>query len=198
MKARRLACVLAGLLLWLAGASAAPAQELSVSIAAGGFFPSGSAYRDIYGSGLAIAGDVWLKLKGPVGFAAGFGRLSDKGFAVPTSGGGTETYPLEFRRTSIPVIVFYQFAAGPAAVRLGAGLGFQSYQETWTTAGLEDKGRKTAPRFVLAVSVKVIDRVSIFCESCYESIRTGHGTSLDVNVDVGGIQVLGGLSFRIF
>jgi|GEM_PF-714360 len=198
MSARRLTSVLAGLALGLAVSAAAPAQELSVSFAAGGFFPSGSAYRDIYGSGASIAGDLWLKLKGPLGFAAGFGRLSDKGFAVPTSGSGTGTYPLEFRRTSIPIIVFYQIAAGPATIRLGAGPGFHSYRETWTTAGLEYAGHKAGLRFLLAASVRVIGRISVFCESCYESIGTGQGTSRDVNVNVGGAQVLGGLSFRIF
>ncbi|MEN6559919.1 MAG: hypothetical protein ABFD52_03995 [Acidobacteriota bacterium] len=198
MKARRLTLVLAGVALGLAVSAAAPAQELSVSFAAGGFFPSGSAYRDIYGPGASIAGDVWLKLKGPFGFAAGFGRLSDRGFAVPTAGSGTDAYPLEFRRTSVPVIAFYQVAAGPAIIRLGAGPGFHSYRETWTTAGLEYAGHKAALRFVLAASVRIAGRISVFCESCYESIRTGQGTSLDVNVNVGGAQVLGGLSFRIF
>lgn len=197
MRTGRGALALAAVLLALIPAAAAPAQELSVSFGAGGFFPSGSAYREIYGSGPAIAGDVWLKLKGPVGLAAGFGGLSDKGLAVPTSG-GTEAYPLEFRRTSIPIVAFYQIDAGPAAIRLGAGVGFHSYKETWTTAGLDYRGHKAAPRFVLAVSVKVIERVSLFCSATSEAIRTGEGTSLDVNVNLGGLQVLGGLAIRIF
>ena len=197
MRARRAVAVLAGLALGLAAAAAAPAQELSVSLAGGVFRPSSSTYRDIYGSGTVLAGDVWLKLRGPVGLAVGFSRLSDKGFAV-AGNGGQETYPLEFRRTSVPVVAFYQIKAGPAALRLGAGIGFHSFRETWTTAALEYKGRKAAPRLMLAATVKVAGRLSIFGEVCRESIRTGRGTSLDVNVNVGGVQVLGGLSFRIF
>lgn len=193
------ALALAGLaaLSMLASAASASAQELSLSAGAGGMFPMGSAYRDIYGGGTAVAGDVWLKLKGGLGLAAGFGGVSDKGVAVPTAG-GTEVYPLEFRRTTVPIIAFYEIKAGPAAIRLGAGLGLHSFRETWTTADLEYKGNKTAPRFLAAVFVKVAGRLSVFCSAASESIRTGEGTSLDVNVNLGGLQVLGGLAVRLF
>ena len=197
MSARGRALVLAGLALGLAAAVAAPAQEVSVSFAAGGFFPSSETVRGIYGSGPALSADVWFRLKGPIGFAAGFGRVTDKGLAV-AAGGGTASYPLEFRRTTVPVLVFYRIVAGPADLRLGAGLGFHAYRETWTTAGLDFKGRQAAPRFALTASVKIAGRISAFGAAYYESVRTGEGTALDVNVDVGGLQVLGGLSVRIF
>lgn len=194
-----MALALAGLaaLSMLTAAPSASAQELSASVGAGGFFPMGSAYRDIYGGGTVLAADVWLKLKGGLGFAAGFGGVSDKGLAVPTAG-GTQVYPLEFRRTTIPVVAFYEVKAGPAAIRLGAGLGIHSYRETWTTADLEYKGNKTGPRFLAAVFVKVAGRLSVFCSAASESARTGEGTSLEANVNIGGLQVLGGLAVRIF
>ena len=155
MKAGRLA---AGLALFVVGlAAAAPAQELSVSFGAGGFFPSDGAYREIYGSSLSLAGDLWLKLKGPIGFAAGFGRTADKGVAEPMDG-GTETYAVEFWRTSIPLLVFYQIDAGPVAIRLGAGAGIHSYRETWQTVDLDFGGHKMSPRIVLAVSAAVLKR----------------------------------------
>jgi len=196
VKAGRLA---AGLALFVVGlAAAAPAQELSASFGAGGFFPSDGAYREIYGSSLSFAGDLWLKLKGPVGFAAGFGRISDKGVAAPSSSDGTEAFPLEFRRTSIPLIVFYQIEAGPVAIRLGAGAGIHSYRETWQTVDLDFRGHKTSPRIVLAVSAAVIKRVSFFCSGSFESIRTGESSLPDVSINLGGFQVLGGLAFRVF
>lgn len=195
MRAGRLA---AGLALFVVGlAAAAPAQELSVSFGAGGFFPSDGAYREIYGSSLSFAGDLWLKLKGPVGFAAGFGRISDKGVAEPMDG-GTETYAVEFRRTSIPFLVFYQIDAGPVAIRLGAGAGLHSYRETWQTVDLDFRGHKTSPRIVLAVSAAVLNRVSLFCSGSFESIRTGESSFPDASINLGGFQVLGGLEFRVF
>ncbi len=195
MRGPRLAAGLALLMLGLA--AAAPGQELSLSFGAGGFFASDDIYRQIYGSSPSLAGDIWLKFKGPVGIAAGFGWMSDKGVALPLSG-GTETYPLEFRRTSIPLIAFYQFAAGPVAIRLGAGAGFHSYRETWPTVDLDFKGHKASPRIVLAVSTALLKRVSLFCSAGYESIRTGEGSPLAARINLGGLQVLGGLEFQVF
>jgi len=195
VRARRLA---AGSVLFVLGlAAAAPAQDLSLSVAAGGFFPSGERYRLIYGSGSSYAGDLWFKLRGPVGFAAGFGRLSDNGVAYPLSG-GTDAFPLEFRRTSVPLVMFYQWEAGPAAIRLGAGVGIHRYRETWQTVDLDFRGNKAGPRFVLAASVEVIDWISLFCSASYESIRAMESTALATNVPIGGFQLLGGLEFRIF
>jgi hypothetical protein len=195
MRAPRFA---AGLTLFVLGLSAAaPAQELSVSAGAGGFFPSDGNYRQFYGSSLSFAGDIWLKLKGPIGFAAGFGRMSDKGVAVPMDG-GTERFAVEFRRTSFPLIVFYQFDVGPFAIRLGAGAGFHSYRETWQTVDLDFEGHKVSPRYVLNVSAELFKKISVFCSGTYESIRTGAGSDLARNIDLGGFQLLGGLAFRIF
>lgn len=195
MRAPRLA---AGLVLFVLGLiAAAPAQELSLSFGAGGFFPSDDNYRLIYGSSLSFAGDICLKLKGPVGFATGFGRMSDKGVAVPGSY-GTETYPVEFRRTSIPLIVFYQFDVGRLAIRLGTGAGIHSYRETWQTVDLDFEGHKVSPRYVLNVSAELFKKISVFCSGTYESIRTGAGSDLARNIELGGFQLLGGLAFRIF
>ena len=195
MRGPRLAAGLAFLVLGLT--AAAPGQELSLSFGAGGFFPSDENYRQIYGSSLSLAGDIWLKLKGPVGFAAGFGRTADKGVAEPMDG-GTETYAVEFWRTSIPLLVFYQIDAGPVAIRLGAGAGIHSYRETWQTVDLDFGGHKISPRIVLAVSAAVLKRVSLFCSGSFESIRTGESSLPDASINLGGFQVLGGLEFRVF
>ena len=53
-------------------AVSAPAQGLSFSAGAGGLFPPAGQYREIYGPGLSLGGDIWLTLKGHFGFAAGF------------------------------------------------------------------------------------------------------------------------------
>ncbi|HDT13596.1 MAG TPA: hypothetical protein ENO03_04490 [Candidatus Aminicenantes bacterium] len=194
----RAARLLAGAaVLGAALAVTAPAQELTVAAGAGGFFPSHREYRLVYGLGQVWTGEVWFKLKGPVGLAAGFERLSDKGAAVPLDG-GDEVYPLEFRRTSVPLVVFYQIEAGPAAFRLGAGLGVHSYRETWRTVDLDFEGRKVSPRLVLAVFVAPVERLSLFCRASAGSIRTGEGSFLAPNIDIGGFQVVGGLAFRIF
>lgn len=195
MKAGRVFEGIAAIVLGLSGA--APAQELSLSLAAGSFFASQAAYRQVYGSSVPLAADVWLKLKGPFGFAAGYGWVGDKGNAVPMDGGDAE-YPVKFRRMTIPVIVFYQVDVKAVALRFGAGLGIHSFKETWQTVDLGFEGRKVSPRFVLAASVAVIDRLSLLCSVTYDTIRTGAGSPLAVDVNLGGFELLGGLSFRIF
>lgn len=178
-------------------AAAAPAQELSLSVGAGGLFPSAGHYREIYGSGLSVGAELWLKLKRHFGFAAGFGLLSDKGMAV-RYGAGTAEYPLSFRRTSVPVVAFYQLPAGPVILRFGAGAGFHSYKETWQTVDLSYKGHKISPRIVMTASLDLIARISVFCSASYDSIRAGADSALGTTVNIGGFQLLGGVSFRIF
>lgn len=195
MKAAR---SIAGFVLFLLGMSfAAPAQELSISFAAGSFRASEEAYREIYGAGTPLAADVWLKIKGPVGLAAGYSRLSDKGNALPLGEGETE-YPVTFVRTSIPVTVFYQFDLKAVDIRFGAGLGFHSYKENWETVELNYEGHKTSPRFYAAVAFAVLPRLSLFGSVIYDTIRTGAGSLLASDVNLGGLQFLGGVAIRIF
>lgn len=195
MRGLRTAGWLAGMLLTLA--AAARAQDMSVSIGAGGFFPAAKAYRDIYGRGTFLSGGVWFTLKSGLGFAAGFDRLADDGRALPLDG-GDEEYALDFRRISVPLLVYYKISLGGVALRIGAGVGLHSYKETWPTEGLSFEGHMTTPRFMLAASAPLFSRLSLIAVASYEAIATGEGTPLDTNVNLGGFQVLGGLAVRIF
>lgn len=174
-------------------AAAAPAQELSVSAATGGVFPSGSAYHRIYGQGLVLAGDVWLKLKGSIGATAGFSQLTDDGVAE----GPSDLYPLRFRRRTVPLVLFYQFDFGPVDLRAGAGVGFHSVRETWRTVDLDFSATKTAPRAMLAVSVRIAGPLSLVAYATYDPLRVRKDGYSEA-IDCGGVQVFGGLSVRIF
>ena len=190
----------AGFVLFLLGmsvAAAARAQELSVSFAAGSFRASEVAYREIYGPSVPFSADVWLKLKGHFGLGAGLSRLSDEGRAVPIGEDGAE-YPVKFRRTSLPVVFFYQLGFKALDIRLGAGLCAHRYEETWETVDLGFKGNKVSPRFFVAASVALLGRLSLFGSATYDTIPTGAGSPLAVDVNLGGFQLLGGVAFRIF
>jgi hypothetical protein len=193
VSARRLVLAAAAILA-LGLATAAPAQELAVSAAAGGFFPSGYSYDLIYGRSLVLAGDVWFKFRGPFGLATGFSYLSDQGTAIGTGG---EEYVVDFRRRTVPLILFYQLDFGPVGLRAGAGLGFHSVRETWRTVDLDFSGTKTAPRVLLGVSVRVAGPVSFVTYASYDFVRLRKDDYSDA-VDIGGVQVLGGLSVKIF
>lgn len=188
----------AGLGLFLLGLSvAAPAQEISVSLAAGSFRASEGAYREIFGAGTPLAADVWLKLKGPLGLAVGYGRLVDKGNALPLGEGEAE-YPLKFARTSVPVTVFCRFDIKAVDIRLGAGLCFHSYKENWETVDLRYENHKFSPRFYAAMALAVLPRLSLIGSVTYDSIPTGAGSLAASDVNLGGLQLLGGLEIRIF
>jgi len=178
-------------------AAAARAQELSVSLAAGSFRASEEAYSGIYGPSVPFSADLWLKLKGHFGIGAGFAKLSDKGRAVPIGEDGAE-YPVKFSRTSIPVVVFYQFDLKAVDIRLGAGLCAHRYEETWETVDLGFKGNKVSPRFFAAATLALLGRLSLFGSATYDTIPTGAGSPLVTDVNLGGLQLLGGISFRIF
>jgi len=190
---RRIAVFLAVLGL----AAAARAQDLSVSLAAGSFRASEAAYREIYGSSLACSADLWLVLKGHFGLGTGFGRLSDAGRAVAIGEDGAE-YPVKLRRISIPVIVFYQLDIDAVDIRLGAGLCAHRYKETWETVDLGFEGNKISPRFFAAATVVLLGRLSLFGSATYDTIPTGAGSSLVDEVNLGGVQLLGGVAFQIF
>lgn len=193
MKARR-----AGVLVAVLGLSVlAGARELSLSVAAGGFTASGEAYRRVYGSSVPYAVDVWLKFKGSFGLAAGYGRVGDKGNAVPLGEDGLE-YPVKFGRTSIPIVLFYEIGLKAVDVRVGAGLCVHRYVERWETVGLRFEGHKTSPRFIVTASARILGGLSIVGSAAYDTIPTGEGSPLADGVNLGGFQFLGGISFRIF
>jgi hypothetical protein len=178
-------------------AAAARAQGLTVSFAAGSFRASEEAYRGIYGPSVPFSADLWLKVKGPFGLGTGFSWLSDNGRAVPMGEDGAE-YPVKFRRTSIPVVVFYQLGLKAVDVRLGAGLCAHRYEETWETVELGFKGCKVSPRLFAAATVALLGRLSLFVSATYDTIPTGAGSPLVTDVNLGGLQFLGGISFRLF
>jgi hypothetical protein len=178
-------------------AASARSQELSVSLAAGSFRASEEAYRGIYGPSVPFSADLWLKLKGHFGIGAGFAKLSDEGRAVPIGEDGAD-YPVKFSRTSIPVVAFYQLDLKAVDIRLGAGLCAHRYEETWETVDLGFKGNKVSPRFFAAATVALLSRLSLFGSATYDTIPTGASSPLVDKVNLGGLQFLGGISFRIF
>jgi hypothetical protein len=178
-------------------AAAAGARQLSISLAAGNFRASEEAYRGIYGASVPFSADIWLKLKGHFGLGAGFSRLGDDGRAVPIGEDGAE-YPVKFSRTSIPVVVFYQLDLKAVDIRVGAGLCAHHYEESWETVDLGFKGNKVSPRVFVAANVALLGRLSLFGSAAYDTIPTGAGSPLVDEVNLGGVQILGGISFRVF
>jgi hypothetical protein len=193
----RAAALLAALILGLGGLAAAE-EELSVSIGAGGLLPTGDLYRRIYGTGTAGAAEVWLKFLGPFGLVSGFDAFFDEGSAVPNFEGGAEEYPVRFRRRTVPILAFYQLDLKGLAICAGAGLAVHFYRETWRTVDFDHKGSGLGPRFLLAARIGISGRLSFFGSVAYDPFKAVAIPETQWKAGLGGCQVLGGLSFRIY
>lgn len=192
MKARGLL----GLVLVLGLAASARAQGLSLSLSAGVFAAGQETYREIYGPGLPVALEGWLNFRGAFGLSAGVTWLRDDGSAVAVSGGGEE-YPLRFERLTFPLTFFFAPRLKGLVLRLGAGLAFHSYREKWQTVDLGFEGTCLGPRVCAAVEVPIAGRLSLFGSLVYESIPTGVEYTRGERINLGGLQALGGVAFRV-
>jgi hypothetical protein len=194
MRARR---IVPGLILILGLAASGAAQEAGLHVASGAFLANDGVYREIYGGSVPLMAEIWLKTKGPFGVSTGLTWLKDSGLAI-AQGGGDAEYPLELRRTTIPVIAFYQLDLKAVHLRFSAGVGIHKYRELWTTEDIVHEGSKVSPRFVFQAWKRLAGRVSLVGTFVYEGVSTGAGSVLASNIDLGGYQLLGGLSYRIF
>jgi hypothetical protein len=193
----RAATLLAALVLSLGGLAAAQ-EELSVSIGAGGLLPTGELYRGIYGTGFAGSAEVWLKFKGPLGLVSGFDAFLDDGTAVPQFEGDVEEYPVRFRRWTVPILAFYQLDLKRVALRAGAGLAIHFYRETWRTVDFDHKGSGVGPRLLLAARIGISGRLSFLGSVAYDPFQAVAIPETQWKAGLGGFQVLGGLSFRLY
>jgi len=184
-------------ILFLGLASAAEARELMVSLSSGAFFARQSGYRRIYGSSLPVSLEVGYTHQWRIGLSAGLVSVRDSGTAASLDG-GDEEYGLKFRRLAIPVSAFYALESGKCEVRIGAGASFNSYAENWKSVDLRFEGKKVSPRFFASVGWAVLPRWSLVGSVVYESIPTKAGSLLEERVNLGGFQVLAGVSYRIF
>ncbi len=175
---------------------AAQAQRLSFSLSAGAFSAGQRSYREIYGPSLSIAFESRCQFKSGLGFSAGLSWLRDQGTAIAVSGEG-ETYPLSFERFAVPLTLSYAPRLRGAVVRLGAGLAYHDYREEWRTADLGFQGSCWGPRLSASVEVPIVGRLALLGSVIYESIATGVRSPLGDKVDLGGLQVLGGISLRV-
>ena len=187
--------VLAVGILVVAVASGA-AQDVSLSVSAGLFFPDHEAFRDIYGSGIPFSLDVWVGFSRAVGASIGVLYLGQKGTALIIEG-PEEEHPLKFKMVSVPLSVFYRASFNRVVVRFGVGLGYHSYREAWKSIDIVHKGSDWAPVLYVTIERPVSGKASVFASLRYESIPTSSGSPVLGDVNVGGITAVAGILVRI-
>lgn len=200
MRRRRAALALAAAALAALAAAASPpaasADEFDLGALAGIHLGRESAFRDIYGAALPLGLEARFIMR-RIGLSIGGFTLGRTGTAVSPDG-GAENYPVKIRMTSFPVTAFLRIPWGRARLDLGLGAVLTSFAETWTSGGFRTEDSAlgfliganaeydVGPRLALAGTVRVF------------SAPTGRDSILGNEIDLGGIQVLAGVTYRLW
>jgi opacity protein-like surface antigen len=175
----------------------AHSQSLSLGLSSGGFFPKEQTYRDIYGASLPLEFEVRVGLFKNLGLAAGVSYVGDSGEALNIDQ-GQDSYPVRFRMVSFPLSAFLLFPLNGVSLLGGAGVSFHSYEETWQTVSISNKGNSTKPFVYGGVEFRVLSRVAARLTLRYETISSGENPLLANEINLGGLTVLAGVSVRVF
>jgi len=172
-------------------------QDVSVSLSSGLLFPKEEIFRDIYGQSMPLVLEFRIGISRYFGLAAGIEYLSAKGTALNVNQGDTE-YPLRFRMISFPVSGYFLYPMGKISLYVGAGISYHSYKEEWEDLDLDHEGNKAKPFVSGGLEYRIVPRLTVRLFLRYESIVSDRGAYVQREVNLGGLSLLGGLSFRLF
>lgn len=176
---------------------ASPAQNVSLSISSGLYFPQEEMFRDIYGRGTPLAAEIRVGIKRSFGLAVGIEYLSAEGTALNVNQGELD-YPLRFRMISCPLSGYFLVPLGQGiSLRGAAGFSYHSYKEEWEGLDLDHRGNRTKPFLSAGLEYQVVPRLAIHLLLRYESIAAERGSYIQREVNLGGLSFLGGLTLRI-
>jgi hypothetical protein len=207
MTAPRLLLSAAALVSWLAGGSDGLAQatppgghapaRVEFSVAAGLFLPTEDSVGRVYdGTRVPWSVDGDVLIAGRLSAFAGFRSLTTDGRASgfdPASGVSIDT-TLSTRSFLLGVRVHHRW--GRLGVFAGGGAAWTSFSETWPGLGEEFSGSAWGPLVQGGVVYSVWRRVGIVGRVDWFQAATGEGSLLDASVDLGGLDVSGGVTIR--
>jgi len=171
-------------------------QNVSVSLASGLFFPQEKIYKDVYGHSLPVDLEFRVGLGRYFGLSVGAAYLNAHGNAVNADQGKDE-YPVRLRMISFPVSVYVVYPFARISAFFGLGFSSHSYEEKWEGMALSHKGKKTSLIAQSGAELRLSSRISARLALRYERIEAEPASSLFDGVNLGGISLLGGFSFRI-
>ncbi|HNQ81036.1 MAG: hypothetical protein PHF93_10355 [Acidobacteriota bacterium] len=183
----------------LRASTAAGRPRAAVSLEAGMFRAGQAAFRTLYGNGIsALSAHVRVRLIDGLWAAAGW-RTVKAGGATAIAGPAfnEEEYALEFEMTSIRLGLRYAFDLGRIAVFAGAGGSADRYEERWVDVpGLGGSGKKAGWYAEAGGEYAVFRFLSLSLRGEYTSVPTARGSSLEPDVNLGGLEAAAGLVFR--
>ena len=189
---------LAALGVLLLSLAASAQMTVGFSLSSGIQFPKEEIYRDIYGRSMPLALEVRVGISRSFGLAAGVEYLSDSGRALNINQGELD-FPVRFRKTAYPLSGYFLLPLGQRiSLRGAAGISFHSYREEWKDLDLSHEGSTAKPFLSAGLEYAIVARLAVYLWLRYESISTDWGPYIQREVDVGGLSLLAGLTFRIF
>jgi hypothetical protein len=151
--------------------------------------------QDMYGTGLPVGLAAWSGWKN-WRLSVGFEYLSERGQALPLSG-GEEEFPLRLKVTSIPSLLFYQIDAKDVFIALGGGASYAMFKESWEDLDIVTEGKKWGPVLSLLAGYRLGPRMSLFGDLRYEPMPTGKSSLLVEEVKLGGLKLGAGVMLHL-
>ena len=98
---------------------------------------------------------------------------------------------------SFPASIYFLYPLAKVSLFLGVGLSYHSYEEKWENVALSHKGEKTSMIAYSGAELRLSSRISARLALRYESIEVEPASSISDGVNLGGVSLLGGISFRL-
>ncbi len=168
-------------------------NKLFVNFSSGYFYPSQREFRDIYGGGNPFCVYAYLKLKNYFYISSGWEIINMEGKAL---GEGEEEYFLKFRKISFPISLLLRKSLERVSFSLGAGLSYNSFKERWESLPLQYSDSKTGYFGSAGIEIMIFESTFLTGLIKLEKIPSKE-SAFSKSIDLGGMKVLVGLSFRI-
>jgi len=173
---------------------------ISFGLSAGLFYSQEKAFRVLYGTvHIPLGVQLSCALSERIGFLVGYKYLSSSGGTVLIGPGFVqETHPLSFKNSSLRFGATYNVnLAKRSAMFVGGGASYNFFKERWEVIPLSRNGKKFG-FFIQTGNVHDFGkRFSILTVLEYTNIPTGKGAKLQEGVNLGGLELALGLSFRL-
>ena len=203
---RRVAPALAGGMLLLATAAVSqaagpvlPKERLTLSATLGVGRPSGSIFREVYGSALTPFGAQlnWRPTSRGLEVFVGLRHVRKSGEAVVDDGAGLTTGErVSFRMTSVRLGVEQSVARGPWVLGAGIGASYNWYRERWPSFDLETTGARAGLVAQVTAARRLSRRWLLLARGEFSAISSAVAEDEMPRVGLGSLDLAAGVAFR--
>ena len=179
-------------------AQAFPVPRVDVSVAAGISVASDAAVSAVYpGTKVPITVSADVNLTRHVSVFAGGRFLEMTGHPIPTgSAAGASESDVDLRVRSVVFGARAHYRRGRVDATAGAGAACSAYTESWAGAGESVSGSAWGPILDAGFAFGLSRRFAAIGRVEWSRVATGQGSLGSPSVQLGGVDVLGGIAVR--